>query len=142
MLRRTWMKTAFACAIFLIAALGSIALGSSILSDDADRRGVDVSDSSGSDSSHGSYPVNENGMTYGSDFGKAESPDLILATGDDGKQGYLKQSDIYGPEPKSPEEAAALTAVADQPRVLPLYASDGVTVIGTFTTSPTYGRDE
>jgi hypothetical protein len=85
-----------------------------------------------------SFQTNARGMTYGSAAGGGDvDPDLILATGDDGTTGYVLASDLNGPEPKSAEEAVAMTLAAQRGEMptIPLYASDGVTKIGTFTFS-------
>ncbi len=61
------------------------------------------------------FPVNESGETYGrGDLPVV--PDLVLAIGDDGTEGYIRDSDLFG------------TSIE-----VPLYDSDGRTVIGTFT---------
>lgn len=62
------------------------------------------------------YPVNENGMTYGSGAGIDEDdpgPDLIAAYGTNGRCGFIRATD------------------RDRPHI-PLYDRDGVRVIGTF----------
>ncbi|WP_141711534.1 hypothetical protein [Jiangella alba] len=63
-------------------------------------------------------------------------PDLILAVGDDGTEGYVRAADINPPSSTSPEQAVAeqearLDANGDWK--VPLYAEDGTTVIGTYT---------
>lgn len=83
------------------------------------------------------YPVNENGQTYGlaplapsPEF----EPDLIAAGGVDGTLGYVLAEDLNGKLPKTIEEALAgqkLRSVT-RFRVIPLYASDGKTVVGQF----------
>ena len=78
------------------------------------------------------YPTNANGQTYGpSDpSGRRQLPDLIVAVGRDGTQGYVKLADLEQPGPASPEEAASFNTA--DPIDVPLYASDGTTIIGTF----------
>ncbi|MDR0916547.1 MAG: hypothetical protein LBN02_05090 [Oscillospiraceae bacterium] len=96
--------------------------------------------------------VNENGQTYGSghvnDPSNPDIPDLIFALGVDGTDGYVYKTDLYGTgplvKPTNLEEAVAymaqLDALAEQAKArndeylyyIPLYASDGVTVIGQF----------
>ncbi len=69
------------------------------------------------------YPVNENGMTYGSGAGIDEDdpgPDLVAAYGTNGRCGFVRASDLSQP------------GVTD----VPLYAQDGVTVIGRFRIVP------
>jgi len=83
------------------------------------------------------YRVNEYGQTYGSSLFAVSfetEPDLILAKGVDGTIGYIYATDSYGEVPKNPGEALARQkANAGQDRrVIPLYASDGKTIIGEF----------
>ncbi|WP_209717379.1 hypothetical protein [Marmoricola sp. OAE513] len=64
-------------------------------------------------------------------------PTLIAATADNGKRGYIYRSDLEGPaEPAaSPEEAARRTRdlLDDKGQlIVPVYAADGKTRIGTF----------
>lgn len=86
------------------------------------------------------YPKNKNGQTYGSAAYATtpdNEPDLIEAWGVDGDFGYVKSSDLYGEKPKTPEEAIAKQnrEAEEGDRIIPLYASDGVTVIGSFKIS-------
>ena len=64
------------------------------------------------------------------------SPGLILAQGVDGTIGYVRATDLGGPQPETPEEAVALMkereATGCTGRYIDLYAADGVTVIGRF----------
>ncbi len=81
------------------------------------------------------YKVNKHGETYGSDQyadSLEEEPDLILAEGVGGVVGYLRYEDLFGNLPKNPEEALEYNKRDDIPGVIPLYASDGRTVIGQF----------
>ena len=57
---------------------------------------------------------------------------LILAMGNGGTIGYVKSADLEGPEVRTPEEALAYQRQRPDRREIPLYAEDGVTVIGTF----------
>lgn len=74
------------------------------------------------------YPKNENGQTYGSDMGNQilESPDLMLAEGENGTLGYIYQ----------PQGAASPGEVEEyyerRSNSTPLYLHDGKTVIGEF----------
>ncbi|GIN05627.1 hypothetical protein Pve01_72850 [Planomonospora venezuelensis] len=66
------------------------------------------------------YPENVNGMTYGSGAGVDDDdpgPDLVAARGANGRCGFIRSADASG------------QAEADG-QVVPLYAQDGVTVIG------------
>lgn len=80
---------------------------------------------------------NVNGETYGYAI-QAETigyePDLIAATGTNGTDGYVRGTDLEGPIPSSPEEAIAMQSTNG--RYIPLYESDGETVIGEFYISP------
>jgi len=79
--------------------------------------------------------VNKNGQTYGSLSYVTEAgqePDLVQAVGVDGTEGYVKYSDMMGPEVNTLEEAAAYMKEKHGPRMIPLYTSDGQTVIGKY----------
>ena len=86
----------------------------------------------------GIYGVNENGQTYGkitNETDLMDCPDLIGAVGLDGTVGFVLSKDLlYSRTPASPEEAAALMNNKEhiQGRMINLYDSDGVTVIGQF----------
>ena len=87
----------------------------------------------------GGWHVNANGQTFGPGA-DGDAPDLIATTGKSalGEEidGYVVSLDAFGPKQATPE------AVAEQRRLrllefpngfdLPLYASDGETVLGTF----------
>ena len=87
----------------------------------------------------GGWEVNANGQTFGNGA-DGDAPDLIASKGKDSRgeeiDGYVVSLDAFGPKQSTPE------AVAEQRRLrllefpngfdLPLYASDGVTVLGTF----------
>lgn len=78
------------------------------------------------------YPVNENGLTYGPSVpGSPEMPDLVSAEGNNGVIGYVYLREMMGSEPSSIEEA--MSGEYSGPREVPLYCSDGVTIIGTFS---------
>ena len=86
------------------------------------------------------YPVNENGLSYGSGAGVDEDdpgPDLVAAIGTNGRCGFVRASDREEDIPGDPEEALAHLAELDPDgRDIPLYAQDGVTVIGSFHIGP------
>ncbi|MEV1132427.1 hypothetical protein [Agromyces sp. NPDC049794] len=90
------------------------------------------------------YKVNESGETYGIAAGNPVDPDLIAAVGDNGKSGYVRSSDLIGPEPKSPAEAASETAKlmvgGVHTKKILLYAADGKKVLGTFTVTTEVGE--
>ncbi|MGK5654658.1 hypothetical protein [Brevibacillus formosus] len=82
------------------------------------------------------FSVNEQGQTYGRVPYTAEStlePDLMEAEGENGVVGYIKTSDL-SPGVSSPEEAIAYQKSIEEVgyRSIPLYKSDGITVIGEF----------
>ncbi|MFA6808002.1 MAG: hypothetical protein WCR27_03305 [Eubacteriales bacterium] len=95
------------------------------------------SDQSIQDVKQPTFPVNKNGETYGSNSEvtiTGYEPDLILAKGVDGTDGYIKLEDLNKNQPNNPEEAVAyMEKMKNSPlRTIPLYASDGETVIGEF----------
>lgn len=85
------------------------------------------------------FPKNQNGQTYGSDMNStfATEPDLILTQGENASGhpviGYVLKTDEFPPMPKTPAEAVAMNRQPGSVRKIPLYASNGKTVIGTFT---------
>lgn len=98
------------------------------------------------------YSVNETGLTYGSAAeapSPDQEPDLIAAMATNGLVGYVRKSELdiangsaAAAEFRSPEEALAwqaeqdaLAAHSDEARTVPVYALDGVTVIGEFLIS-------
>ncbi|WP_454150121.1 hypothetical protein [Microbacterium lacticum] len=108
-----------------------------------------------------SYPVNKNGLTYGSALNAPspdEEPDLIRVVDDAGKEGYVRKvelDDANGATAAgrftSPQEALAWQRerqALDSAPTVTVYASDGVTITGTFTISldnrpgPGYGDGE
>lgn len=78
--------------------------------------------------------VNTHGQTYGSALGAMsidQVPDLVQVYDNEGQTGYARKADVFPTTlPKSPEEALAIRPT---PRTVPVYASDGITVIGTYT---------
>lgn len=93
------------------------------------------------------YETNENGQTYGSAMYASspdKEPDLILAEGLDGTEGYIYATDLNADLPNSPEELLA-SMMRNQEiwdnapigqvviaRTISLYDIDGKTVIGEF----------
>lgn len=78
----------------------------------------------------GAMPGDENGDGILSDTGSERVPSLIQATTDDGKLGYVKLLDLNQAGAGNPTEALAL---ARTQRVIPVYAEDGVTIVGQLT---------
>jgi hypothetical protein len=80
-----------------------------------------------------SWPVNENGQTYGIQGDSPIPPDLIQAMTTDGKTGYVLAKDLEQPMPDSPEQALEWQkANAGKTRSIPVYEQDGRTIIGEF----------
>jgi hypothetical protein len=90
------------------------------------------------------YPQNASGLTYGSvesANSPQDEPDLILVETQTGTTGYVKKRELdraTGATVSSPEEAIAWEARADNglPTTIPVYAHDGVTVVGVFQIAP------
>lgn len=83
------------------------------------------------------FPQNARGQRFGSGLEArtpADEPDLIASIGTNGQEGYVLKSDMRGIQPKTPAEAIALSDAARKagPREIPLYAADGITIIGSF----------
>ncbi|MDZ4179657.1 MAG: hypothetical protein U1E29_10555 [Coriobacteriia bacterium] len=82
------------------------------------------------------WPVNAKGLTYGSSMyalSPEDEPDLIEVLATNGKVGYALRTDLEGPTPATPEQAAVQQSTRDAaPRVVPVYDLDGVTEIGVF----------
>jgi hypothetical protein len=93
-----------------------------------------------------SWATNANGQTYGVP-NYSGLPDLAAVSFDGGmQQGYVKASDLDcasgQSEIHSPAEALAWSAASKNRNVsIPVYKSDGVTVIGTFTAGGASGPD-
>ena len=87
------------------------------------------------------YPVNQNGDTFGSATAAqdpSEEPDLIEVIANGGKKGYAYKSDLEeGSTFKTPEQALAWQkSKGNKPTIIPVYDSDGINRIGTFTHFP------
>lgn len=80
---------------------------------------------------------NSSGMTYGSALFSPVEPDLILAEGVSGCIGYVKSSDLNGINPSTIDEALTVQASAPLTRTIPLYTSDGTTIIDSFVVEKT-----
>lgn len=73
------------------------------------------------------YLTNAAGETYGSVTDGSPQPDLLAAVGDCGRTGYIRRGDLDEPPPWVPG------AGSGEPLSTPVYESDGVTRIDTFT---------
>lgn len=84
------------------------------------------------------YDTNKNGQSFGIIYpntAKKDYPDLVGAVGIDGTKGYVYSAELFGGvNPSSPKAASALMMDRDyiQGKIVNLYASDGVTIIGKF----------
>lgn len=85
------------------------------------------------------WGVNARGETFGVENEKG-TPDLIAVIATNGKQGYAYARDmaaVTGVGPTSPEDAASLSAAnAGKTMTVPVYESDGTTLLGQFTIGP------
>jgi len=80
------------------------------------------------------YETNDRGLTFGSVEDARtpdEEPDLILVVATNGERGYALKTDLEGPTPSSPEDAVRQT-MNQTSRTIPVYESDGTTLIGEF----------
>jgi len=86
------------------------------------------------------YPVNANGETYGEGpfpAGKDQEPDLIKASGENGVVGYIKNADISETATTTEEALTRQKEIEEAGyQSIPLYESDGATLIGEFRLYP------
>ncbi|BDO40837.1 hypothetical protein [Cellulomonas sp. NTE-D12] len=74
--------------------------------------------------------VNARGQTFGvSGSAPQGDPDLVAVQATNGKSGYAYAADLEGPQPTSPAGAGTNP---EHGRTIPVYESDGSTVIGEF----------
>lgn len=137
---KTWIGVATAALI--CAGLGAVGGSQIAVAENASSKvaGPDPSPKPAPD-----YPVNDRGQTYGVDSERIEDePDLIRAEATNGRVGYVMATDLAPPDFKSPEEAMAWSEEQENrstPESVPVYASDGKTLVGEFTISPAEGFD-
>lgn len=82
----------------------------------------------------GKFPGDTNGDGKISDSGSERIPALVAAVGDRGVAGYVRVNDVFcTPAPVSP---AAALAAQGKPQVIPVYASNGTTVVDRLTIKP------
>lgn len=72
---------------------------------------------------------NRNGQTYGPDFLEAN---LVAVISEEGYKGYVYREDLNPPNFNSPEEALKWQESKPEYTIIPVYKSDGKTVVGTF----------
>lgn len=75
------------------------------------------------------WGVNEDGLTYGV-ANERGTPDLVAAIASNGKVGYVYSRDLIEPAPTSLQIGAPTAQI----RTIPVYTSDGHTVIGQLST--------
>lgn len=79
------------------------------------------------------FGVNANGDTYGVIGSDNSAPDLVGVVATNGREGYAYAKDLEGPMPSSPAEALRWQEEHKGEVVrIPVYLSDGETVIGEF----------
>ena len=83
-------------------------------------------------------PIKNGRNSRGQSIGTAENartdsdlPELIAAFSTDGKQGYVRKTDVIPATPASPAQAADLSS--KKTKTVPVYTENGTTQIGTFT---------
>lgn len=74
------------------------------------------------------YPKNEMGETFGPNIEGKKEPDLLLAEGQDGTVGYIRQKEMLD----IAENLQEALMSKPQDKEINLYLQDGSTVIGTF----------
>lgn len=74
------------------------------------------------------YPKNERGETYGPNIEGKADPGLLLAEGQDGTVGYIRQKEMLDVADSVQEALMS----KPQNKEINLYLQDGSTVIGTF----------
>lgn len=80
------------------------------------------------------YEVNEDGLTYGSDYyanSIESSPDLIQAIGKNGVEGYVYSKDM-NLDLNTLEAVQEYISSGQSDLTIPVYANDGVTIVDTF----------
>lgn len=75
------------------------------------------------------FPINENGLTYGSGLDTDVGLDLIEAYATNGELGYVRATDLNQDLAADPAEALSQDVAGHR---IPIYAVDGTTVIGEF----------
>jgi hypothetical protein len=90
------------------------------------------------------WGTNATGQTYGVQ-NQNGTPDLIAVVTDEGKSGYVNAAELNcagGGDVKSPTQALAWDKVSENRDIsIPVYTSDGTTVIGTFIIGKATGPD-
>lgn len=87
------------------------------------------------------WQTNARGETFGVVTADGAEPDLVAAVATDGARGYVRSSDLRAaaPEAADPDQALQWSRLPQRTVTVPVYASDGTTVLGEFevvTSSP------
>lgn len=85
---------------------------------------------------HLHYQKNAKGETFGSakdaNGNVALEPDLISVVATNGNLGYAKKTDLEGSSAAMPTSPAEAATYSPRATTIPVYASDGTTVVGSF----------
>jgi hypothetical protein len=79
------------------------------------------------------WGVNDTGHTYGASNDRGD-PDLVPVFATNGRTGYAYNRDLNEPSPTSPKEAVAWSNAPLVTVHIPVYQSDGKTLVGEFLT--------
>lgn len=77
------------------------------------------------------WKTNANGQTYGVS-NQNGTPDLVAVYATNGQPGYAYATQLNPPGPTSPAQALAQQAANTNGEFIPVYESDGTTVVGRF----------
>ena len=83
------------------------------------------------DSTTSAWAVNASGQTYGA-ANRNGTPDLVAVIATNGRSGYVYSSQLNPPPASSPAAALAEQAANTKGEYIPVYESDGTTIIGRF----------
>ena len=78
------------------------------------------------------WGVNDKGETYGVENREKGTPDLVAVIATNGASGYVYATQLSGPQPTTPEDAARNFSSPRPSREIPVYLSDGETLVGVF----------
>ncbi|MBN9213447.1 MAG: hypothetical protein J0J04_01275 [Microbacterium sp.] len=127
--------------LLVAAALGGAALGTVASSAPQHADAATPTEIFPSTGAPDRFEVNENGQTVG-EYGiglqgdPSADPELILAVGEGGVEGYVYTRDVFGEPAVTLDEAARVGSPTR--KVVPLYERDGETVIGTYIANGGY----
>lgn len=127
----------------IVGLLGGSALADELIPQNLVPAGLATTrDGTPAPSADPTFPVNEAGQTFGSPDESVlpeNWPDLILVQASNGAAGYVKKAvldEVTGANVSNPEEAVAWQEAMDKATwdtiEIPVYLSDGETVVGGF----------